>query len=299
SHNDPVMKYLATGLPPSTRRYAFVAQGENTYHWEHLGIRPIVYPNKGNNHQSLVKAVKRWAELMGDNYITKRMRIRDIVTVPPSVEQEQLSYIKQSIKKIETVRYFVEFAHDYEWVEWLEAEGKLQNLFLITSNYNEVDELLAKWLVEQFLFSHQKELFQLIFKNHSKLSPLLWRTICSYLNETKMKMDPLLFARWTLLLLETAEKDSKSIETISYLLQKCSFPEHKEIALLLLTFILDGKLKLKRERKWGNDTGESIELEESSRLPVSTFSFVEQIWNEKMKPHISYYAVPIMMMGIE
>lgn len=98
SHNDPVMKYLATGLPPSTRRYAFVAQGENTYHWEHLGIRPIVYPNKGNNHQSLVKAVKRWAELMGDNYITKRMRIRDIVTVPPSVEQEQLSYIKQSIK---------------------------------------------------------------------------------------------------------------------------------------------------------------------------------------------------------
>ncbi|HDR7472306.1 TPA: DUF4020 domain-containing protein, partial [Bacillus toyonensis] len=117
--------------------------------------------------------------------------------------------------------------------------------------------------------------------------------------ETKIKMDPLLFARWTLLLLETAEKDSKSIEKISYLLQKCFFPEHKEIALLLLTFILDGKLKLKRERKLGNDTQESIELEESSRLPVSTFSHVEQIWNEKMRPHISYYAVPILMMGLE
>ncbi|PQQ44271.1 DUF4020 domain-containing protein [Bacillus thuringiensis] len=299
SHNDPVMKYLATGLPPSTRRFAFVAQGENTYHWEHLGIRPIVYPNKVNNHQSLVKAVKRWAELMGDNYITKRMRIRDIVTVPPSVEQEQLSYIKQSIKKIETVRYFVEFAHDYEWIEWLEAEGKLQNLFMLTPNYNEVDELLAEWLVEQFLFSHQKELFQLIYKNYSKISPLLWRTICNYLNETKSKMDPLLFARWTLLLLETAEKDSSSIEKISKLLQKCSFPEHKEIALLLLTFILDGKLKLKRVRKWGNDTQEAIELEESSRLPVSTFSHVEQIWNEKMRPYIAYYAVPIMMIGLE
>ena len=184
-------------------------------------------------------------------------------------------------------------------MEWLEAEGKLQNLFLITSNYNEVDELLAKWLVEQFLLV-TKRIISINFKNQSKLSPLLWRTICSYLSETKIEMDPLLFARWTLLLLETAEKDSKSIETISYLLQKCSFPEHKEIALLLLTFILDGKLKLKRERKWGNDnTQESIELEESSRLPVSTFSYVEQIWNEKMKPHISYYAVPIMMMGIE
>ena len=77
------------------------------------------------------------------------------------------------------------------------------------------------------------------------------------------------------------------------------FSEHKEIALLLLTFILDGKLKLKRVRKWGNDTQESIELEESSRLPVSTFSHVEQIWNEKMRPYIAYYAVPIMMIGLE
>ena len=170
---------------------------------------------------------------------------------------------------------------------------------MLTPNYNEVDELLAEWLVEQFLFSHQKELFQLIYKNHSKISPLLWRTICHYLNELKIKMDPLLFARWTLLLLETAEKDSSSIENISYLLQKCSFPEHKEIALLLLAFILDGKLKLKRVRKWGNDTQESIELEESSRIPVSTFSHVEKIWDEKMRPHISYYAVPIMIMGLE
>lgn len=100
-------------------------------------------------------------------------------------------------------------------------------------------------------FSHQKELFQLIYKNYSKISPLLWKTICNYLNETKSKMDPLLFARWTLLLLETAEKDSSSIEKISKLLQNVLFLSIKEIALLLLTFILDGKLKLKRVRKMG------------------------------------------------
>ncbi|MDM5155294.1 DUF4020 domain-containing protein [Bacillus sp. DX1.1] len=299
SHNDPVMKYLATGLPPSTRRYAFVAQGENTYHWEHLGVRPIVYPNKMNNHQSLVKAVKRWAELMGDNYITKRMRIRDIVTVPPSVEQEQLSYIKQSVKKIETLRYFIEFAADYEWVEWLEKEGELQNLFLASSTYQEEDELLAEWLVRQFLFSHQKELFQLIYNNQSKISSLLWRTICTYLTATKEPIEPLLFAKWTLLLLETAKKNSISIEQVSYLLQKCSFPEHKEISVLLLTFILDGKIKLKRVRRWENDMQDSIELEETSRLPVPVFSYIQRIWDGKMKPYISYFADPIMVMGLE
>ncbi|WP_459502720.1 DUF4020 domain-containing protein [Bacillus sp. C1] len=299
SHNDPVMKYLATGLPPSTRRYAFVAQGDNTYHWEHLGVRPIVYPNKANNHQALVQTVKRWAELMGDNYITKRMRIRDIVTVPPSVEQEQLSYIKQSVKKIETLRYFIEFARDYEWVEWLEAEGKLQSLFVMSTTHSEVDELLAEWLVKQFLFSHQKELFQLIYKNHSKISPLLWRTICTYLNDTKEKIEPLLFAKWTLLLLETAERNSTSIELVSYLLHKCSFPEHKEIFVLLLSFILDGKIKLKRVRRWEHDMQDSIELEETSRLPVPVFSFVQQVWDEKMKPHIAYFADQIMVMGLE
>lgn len=57
------------------------------------------------------------------------------------------------------MRYFVEFAHDYEWVEWLEAEGKLQNLFMLTPNYNEVDELLAEWLVEQFLLVIRKNYF--------------------------------------------------------------------------------------------------------------------------------------------
>ncbi|AIK40398.1 SIR2-like domain protein [Bacillus pseudomycoides] len=299
SHNDPVMKYLATGLPPSTKRYAFVAQGDNTYHWEHLGVRPIVYPNKANNHQALVQAVKRWAELMGDNYITKRMRIRDIVTVPPSVEQEQLSYIKQSVKKIETLRYFIEFARDYGWVEWLEAEGKIQNLFLLSTIHSEEDELLAEWLVKQFLFSHQKELFQLIYKNHSKISPLLWRTICTYLNEAKEPIEPLLFAKWTLLLLETAEKNSSSIELVSYLLHKCSFPDHKEIFVLLLAFILDGKIKLKRVRRWEHDMQDSIELEETSRLPVPVFAFVQRIWDERMKPHIAYFADPIMVMGLE
>lgn len=86
---------------------------------------------------------------------------------------------------------------------------------------------------------------------------------------------------------------------IAYLLQKCSFPEHKEIGLLLLTFILDGKLKLKRVRRWGNDTQESIELEESSRIPMPIFSHVERIWKEKMRPHITYYANPIMVTGLE
>ncbi|PFR19195.1 hypothetical protein COK19_24365, partial [Bacillus cereus] len=106
-------------------------------------------------------------------------------------------------------------------------------------------------------------------------------------------------AKWTLLLLETAEKNSSSIELVSHLLHKCSFPEHKEIFILLLAFILDGKIKLKRVRKWEHDMQDSIELEETSRLPVPVFSFVQRIWDERMKPYIAYFAAPIMVMGLE
>lgn len=299
SHNDPVMKYLATGLPPSTRRYAFVAQGDNTYHWEHLGIKPIVYPNKTKNHQSLAKAMERWAELMGDNYITKRMRIRDIVTAPPSLEQEQLSYIKQSVKKIETLRYFVEFARDYEWVEWLEKEGQLRGLFSVNKQHNEKEQLLADWLVINFLITHQKEFFQLIYKNNSMLSPLLWHTICTYVTNLDESVKDATFAKWALLLLETAEKTAPFIENLSKLLSQCTYPKHKEISILLLNFIVDGKLKLKRIRKWENDRQDAVELEEISYISPDMLTYVQNIWAQNMKPNLSYFAVPILQMGLE
>ncbi|MFD0771993.1 DUF4020 domain-containing protein [Bacillus sp. CGMCC 1.60114] len=299
SHNDPVMKYLATGLPPSTRRYAFVAEGENTYHWEHLGIKPIVYPNKTQNHQSLAKAVQRWSELMGDNYITKRTRIRDIVTVPPSLEQEQLSYIKQSVKKIETLRYFVEFARDYEWVEWLEKEGQLRNLFSEEAEATEKDQLLAQWIVNHFLVSHQNELFQLMYKNNTKISALLWNTICAFLAEMEQPIHKVSFAKWILLLLEKAKINEFFIENLPSLFQKCIYPEHKEIMVLLLTFMLDGKLKLKRTRQWEQEMPDVVELAETNHLSAVTFSRMQYIWKVKMKPHLSYFAIPILQIGLE
>lgn len=96
-----------------------------------------------------------------------------------------------------------------------------------------------------------------------------------------------------------SRKNSSSIELVSYLLHKCSFPDHKEIFVLLLAFILDGKIKLKRVRRWEHDMQDSIELEETSRLPVPVFAFVQRIWDERMKPHIAYFADPIMVMGLE
>ncbi|ENQ3080100.1 DUF4020 domain-containing protein [Bacillus sp. WLY-B-L8] len=299
SHNDPVMKYLATGLPPSTRRYAFVAQGDNTYHWEHLGIKPIVYPNKSQNHQSLAKAVQRWAELMGDNYITKRTRIRDIVTVPPSLEQEQLSYVKQSIKKIETLRYFVEFARDYEWVEWLEKDGQLRNLFSEEAETSEKDQLLAKWIVDHFLVSHQNELFQLMYKNNTEISALLWNTICTFLVDMEQPIHMDTFAKWLLLLLEKARENEFFIENLPSLLHKCTYPKHKEIIVLLFTCILDGKLKLKRLRQWEPEMQDVVELAETNHLSDTTFSKMQHIWEVKIKPHLSYFSIPILQVGLE
>ena len=94
----------------------------------------------------------------GDNYITKRMRIRDIVTVPPSVEQEQLSYIKQSIKKLKQSATSLNLLTIMNGWNGLKRK-EITKFILIISNYNEVDELLAKWLVEQFLLVIKKNYF--------------------------------------------------------------------------------------------------------------------------------------------
>jgi hypothetical protein len=63
SHSDPVMQYLARGLPPGSRRFVLTPAGHNA-DWHHLDIVPIEYPLRttGEEHGAVVDAVRAWVE---------------------------------------------------------------------------------------------------------------------------------------------------------------------------------------------------------------------------------------------
>ena len=65
SLQDPVMQYLARGLPPSDHqpRYA-LTKPEKNEHWEHLGITQIIYPLREdpNKHSALLDGMSAWGD---------------------------------------------------------------------------------------------------------------------------------------------------------------------------------------------------------------------------------------------
>lgn len=67
SVNDPIMRYLALGMPErDKKRYAFVGDSELNEDvkekYERLHIETITYPVVGGEHSSLAKALKQWDE---------------------------------------------------------------------------------------------------------------------------------------------------------------------------------------------------------------------------------------------
>lgn len=91
SHNDPVMNYLARGLPPQgggktapVRRYA-LTPAKSHGHWRFLGIEPVTYSlvDGENPHQALADSVAQWATISSMEHGEHERRIREIVKKGP------------------------------------------------------------------------------------------------------------------------------------------------------------------------------------------------------------------------
>lgn len=68
SVNDPIMRYLALGMPEQDKkRYAFVGDNELDKEakekYKRLHIETIIYPVVEGNHSSLTKALKQWNKI--------------------------------------------------------------------------------------------------------------------------------------------------------------------------------------------------------------------------------------------
>ena len=97
SHNDPVMRYLARGLPPGSgsRRYALTEEGRDD-HWRYLGIKPISYairPNAKDPHEALTEGVTEWAAFGQLGALDHERRIQALVAASPPLEPETVSYV--------------------------------------------------------------------------------------------------------------------------------------------------------------------------------------------------------------
>jgi hypothetical protein len=182
SHNDPVMHYLARGLPSSTegRRFALTSEGNERF-WKHLGIAELAYPKRRgrNAHLEQGLAMAKWVTRTGERLLDKRERVREIVSkLPPGVGEDD-DYLADSLRHVSTARFFTEFARTLEWFEWAQGRETFLRLFREIGDLKDTDEPLAQWFAENFAVEHSGQALEWIARNKLTLGPLCWLTVTS------------------------------------------------------------------------------------------------------------------------
>lgn len=159
SHEDPIMRYLALGLPSGTPRYAFVnAEEIDEVKWTRLGVETIGYPVKGHNHTALVAALKAWDLRARMGQTEHRARTVEVVNGGPALTPVDYDYLVGQLKTTSGASDFVHAAGAVEptlqvaWLHWAEDLPEFKAIF----NGQDGDvatTTLANWFCQDFLAS--------------------------------------------------------------------------------------------------------------------------------------------------
>lgn len=272
SHNDPVMSYLARGLPPNTQRYA-LTQPDQDEHWTFLGITPILYPlaDGDDRHATLTQAVEAWSRLARMGALDHERRVREIVELPPPVEPDSVDYIARALKDPVMTRFFTRYARGKQWLRWTETKGLLTALFQQDVCQDEVALELAEWFAQCFVCDESDEALALVERNQGVLTPRLWSSISRQLFRDKKRMPPAVLAKWVAILVNSTPRHQRP-DFLGFLLEACHYPEDAYSALLLFDYLTEPRL-----------SGNGVKT-------IGEEHWLRKAWNESMKPELALLA---------
>lgn len=293
SHNDPVMHYLARGLPSSTegKRFALTLEGEDK--WKHLGIVALTYP-KGHDddlHSGLRLALDKWVALTAERPLDKRSRIREIVSKPPPRAGEDNDYLVDALNDESTVRHFTEFALTVEWFEWAQQRDAFLRLFRDVSDEKNPDSQLAWWFATRFAVDHGGRALEWIARNELTLGLVCWlavaRTISMRMRapEGCPRLD-----QWVPLLIRECPGDTDVLWDI---LSQCRYPRDATAALLLFKYLLRPEVELKPDRTRLFDPTREPDIDLDLSTP-GDFDLTRLAWRGYFLPNLEEFAAPLV-----
>ena len=209
SHNDIIMNYLARALPAGENTTRFIlTDDEKIEKWKVPGIIPIVYPSPSvKDHSALYKGISTLAEYVSWGALDWKRKINEIAEKELLLlDEEEEGIISQALSDIAEMPFFTNTASLPQWIDWLDENGYLDNLFGDT-DLDEPDFLLAHWLAEKFVRSHPEHLFSLINRHGTRLNPRFWERLARRIGQDKDPWDENTLSRWISLLLSTAPKN--------------------------------------------------------------------------------------------
>lgn len=260
SHNDLIMEYLARGLPPGSPRFALIpAKPEKQVggiiqysypqsKWRHRGIIPIPYPHaKGDtNHEALIEAVNAWAERARMDLLDHEQQIRRIVVgSKPPLDPETASYLEEALRDPATAGVFTRYADTPEWLHWAEEGGFLKPLFDRKDMGDDlISPILARWFTDKFVLQYPEHALAVVERQGQVMNPVLWQYIAWALAFGKQP-DAATLATWVAVLLSSSPSVAEQRRLLEHILERCRYPEDREVALLLFKELTAPRLVLK------------------------------------------------------
>lgn len=199
SHDDPVMRYLALGLPSKTHRYVLTHLPEDEK-WNHLGITPVPYPALQHDHSALLTALEAWDRRARMGRLDHRSRMKEILDAGPPLNPVDEDYVRQRLQRTDGAREFAEFARGTDWLQWLEGIGGFRSLFTGGPD-TETSSVLGQWLGQIYVSDptlHGAAL-QVAQRLGQRFSPALYLSL-SWAIEALTTADPDAGRRWKVLL---------------------------------------------------------------------------------------------------
>lgn len=157
SHDDPIMRYLALGLPSGTPRYAFTKADEvNHFKWSRLGVQPIGYPVQGHDHSALVAALEAWDLRARMGQTEHSARIVEVVEGGPTLTPVDYDYLVDQLETANGAREFVQAVTAVEpslqvaWLHWAEGLPEFKAI-LNGQDGDAAAAILGNWFCHSFI----------------------------------------------------------------------------------------------------------------------------------------------------
>ena len=300
SHKDVIMNYLTRALPAEEIQPRFALTHEaGAEQWKLLGIEPLIFqkPSK-RDYSVLYNGIQRLADYMQRSILDWK---REVIALAegenPPIDDGELAVLEEALSDITKLRFFTGSASSPEWIDWLNEQGYLDNLFG-TGKLSECDRELGLWLATSFAGNHSEGLFLLIAKHEMPLHPYFWFELgrAVGLNEESL-LDDRTLSQWVSLLLATSP--AYLGETVlSWLGKRCVERGLTNDLLEIFDAMVSSRLLLRPGLPWPSDDAVDSHLRLEIKFDqIGDHHSMNELWEKGLKPKLDAVAQPLLTLA--
>jgi hypothetical protein len=211
-----------------------------------------------------------------------------VEAAPPVFGSKDDHYLREAVQKAETARFFRKHAKRPEYLQWAKNHGVLKPLFS-AEQLDEAGAQIAEWFIYHCIPSHHEEALTVFQELGATLNPTVSRHIADALHYGKDPGFKSVFSRWAAILLSHAPAILR-YEQWELLLHSCSWPNERDIALLLLERCFCPLLLVKKSFDFFaglESEDDKTTLDYEVNIAEENSYCLQDAWGRLFKPHFA------------